>query len=432
MEETPAEEALILLRSRLCDPHAVFSLLSASSDSNYSKLKFIISSSIAEACNNSVLLLGPRGCGKTAVLQLVLNNLLAEYPDMISVCWAEVSASNLLQIRLNGLLHSDDNCALKEIARQLCAEHQLLFSKMASFDDNTQFVIGMLRECGLAHKTIVFILDEFDLFAQGKQRLLYSLLDAMQSVTSQAVVIGISCKLDADQLLEKRVRSRLSHRKLLFCPPSIDEMDRLLECVLSLPENSSLPQSYVVEYNNELRILADKKFKDTMTTLLSSDSTVDQILRFLFLSVSTMDMKRGILSVENFNMAVVKLNRQPKLEFLKDCSVLELYILVCMKRLEVKEQNSYNFNSVMKEYKAIHDSFQTPDYYARKVCLRAFQHLIQCELICFMDNRGYNQSIEYRPVKILISSYELHQGLKLNQKCPSILQKLMDQTGKKS
>ena len=24
----------------------------------------------------------------------------------------------------------------------------------------------MLRECGLAHKTIVFVLDEFDLFAQ--------------------------------------------------------------------------------------------------------------------------------------------------------------------------------------------------------------------------------------------------------------------------
>lgn len=30
---------------------------------------------------------------------------------------------------------------------------------------------------------------------QGKQRLLYSLLDAMQSLTSQAVVIGVSCRL---------------------------------------------------------------------------------------------------------------------------------------------------------------------------------------------------------------------------------------------
>lgn len=30
---------------------------------------------------------------------------------------------------------------------------------------------------------------------QGKQRLLYSLLDALQTLTSQAVVIGVSCRL---------------------------------------------------------------------------------------------------------------------------------------------------------------------------------------------------------------------------------------------
>ncbi|KAK9676281.1 hypothetical protein RND81_11G066500 [Saponaria officinalis] len=416
-----AAEALTFLRSRLCDPLFVFSLLSLPSDSNYSKLKFIISGSVTEACNNSVLLLGPRGCGKTAVLELVLKDLLKEYPDMISV------------IKLNGLLHSDDNCAIKEIARQLCTDHQLMFSKMASFDDNTQFMIAMLRECGLAHKTIVFVLDEFDLFAQGKQRLLYSLLDAMQSVTSQAVVIGISCRLDADQLLEKRVRSRFSHRKLLFCPPSKEELERLLEYVLTLPESSGLPQSYVLQYNNELhKILADKKVKDTINTLVDSDSTVYQLMRFLFLAVSSMNLKTGLLTTESLTKAFVSLNRQPKLEFLKDCSVLELYILVCMKRLETREQNSYNFNAVMKEYKAIHDSFQTHDYYARSVCLRGFEHLIQYELICYTDSRGHNQSIEFRPVKLLIAPYELQQGLKLNENCPSILQKLMDQTGKRS
>ncbi|RRT58942.1 hypothetical protein B296_00040196 [Ensete ventricosum] len=38
---------------------------------------------------------------------------------------------------------------------------------------------------------------QFNLFLhmQGKQRLLYSLLDAMQALTSQAVVIGVSCRL---------------------------------------------------------------------------------------------------------------------------------------------------------------------------------------------------------------------------------------------
>nr|GMD18491.1 origin of replication complex subunit 4 [Ipomoea batatas] len=212
--DNPAEQAVVLLRTRICNPNFIFTLFSDSPDSNYSKLKYIVSSSVTEACNNSVLLLGPRGCGKNAVLELVLEALLKEFPDMISV------------IKLNGLLHSDDNCALKEITRQLCSEHQLVFSKMASFDDNSQFLIAMLRECGLAHKTVIFVLDEFDLFTQGKQRLLYSLLDAMQSVTSQAVVIGVSCRLDADQLLEKRVRSRFSHRKLIFLPPSREDLER--------------------------------------------------------------------------------------------------------------------------------------------------------------------------------------------------------------
>ncbi|KAJ0094981.1 hypothetical protein Patl1_15205 [Pistacia atlantica] len=410
-----SQKALNLLRNRLCNPNFIFKPLSDSPDSNYSKLKFLVSSSVTEACNNSILLLGPRGSGKIAVLELVLGDLLLEYPDTLSV------------IMLNGLLHSDDNCAIKEIARQLCMEHNLMFSKMASFDDNSQFMIAMLRECGLAHKTIIFVLKEFDLFAQGKQRLLYSLLDAMQSVTSQAVVIGVSCRLDADQLLEKRVRSRFSHRKLLFLPPCKEELQRLLEHILSLPMDSSLPRDYAVEFNGKIKnILADERFKEIINTYLNSDSTVNHLLRFLFQAVSYMDLESGFLSLENFKTALPNFQRQPKLESIKDCSILELYILVCMKRLEVKEQNSYNFNSVMKEYKSIHDSFKTSDYYARSVCLRAFEHLLQRELICFTDNRGYSHLVEFRPVKLLISYVELHHGLKSYRSCPAILLKLME------
>ncbi|XP_062109449.1 origin of replication complex subunit 4 [Humulus lupulus] len=409
-----AERALSFLRGRLCDPSFIFSSFSNSTDSNYSKLKFIVSSSVTEACNNSILLLGPRGSGKVAVLELVIKDLLLEFPDMITV------------IKLSGLLHSDDNCAFKEIARQLCVENQLMFSKMASFDDNSQFMLAMLRECGLAHKTIIFILDEFDLFAQGKQRLLYSLLDAMQSVSSQAVVIGISCRLDADQLLEKRVRSRFSHRKLLFLPSSKEEWHRLLEHILLLPTESTLPQNYIAEFNEKLQnILTDDRFNEIINTCMNTDSTVNHLLKFLFRAVSNMDLATGFLSLENFKTAFSTIQRQPKLECIKDCSILELYILVCMRRMEIKEQNSYNFNSIMKEYKNVHDSCQTSDYYAQNVCLRAFEHLLRRELISFADNRGNNQSIEFRPVKLLVSSHVLQQALLSNRSSPAILLKLL-------
>ncbi|KAK1351285.1 Origin of replication complex subunit 4 [Heracleum sosnowskyi] len=413
--DKPAEKALILHRTRLSSPNFIFTHFSNSPDTNYSKLKFIISSSITEACNNSILLLGPRGCGKAAVLELVLDDLLKEYPDMITA------------IKLNGLLHSDDKCALKEIARQLCAEHQLSFSKVASFDDNNQFMIDILRECGLAHKTVIFVLDEFDLFAQGKQRLLYSLLDAMQSVSSQAVVVGISCRLDADQLLEKRVRSRFSHRKLLFLPPSKEDLPGLIKHMLLLPTDSSIPDDYTTEFNARLlKLLEDGRCKGIIDTLSTSDSTFNHLIRFLFIAVCHMDLKSGFLTLENFKAALTGVQRQPKLECLKDCSVLELYILVCMMRLELREQESYNFNTIMKEYSSIRDSFQTCDYYARNVCLRAFEHLLQRELISLVDSRGHTQSLEFHPVKLLISAHELHLGLKSNRCCPAILQKIID------
>lgn len=413
VSDNAAEKALNLIRSRLCNPNFIFRPLCDSPDSNYSKLKFIVSSSVTEACNNSVLLLGPRGSGKVAVLDLVLEDLLLEYPDMITL------------IRLNGLLHSDDNSAVKEIARQLCVEHQLLFSKMASFDDNSEFMIAMLRECGLAHKTIVFVLDEFDLFTQGKQRLLYALLDAMQSVTSQAVVIGVSCRLDADQLLEKRVKSRFSHRKLLFLPPSEEDIYRLLDHVLSLPVDSSLPQDYAIEFNAKLHsMFSDERFRQVINSYMNFSPTVRHLVKFLFRAASDMDLKLGYLSFENFKSAISSLQRQPKMECLRDCSILEVYILVCMKRLEVKEQNSYSFSAVMKEYKSIHDSFQTSDYYSQDVCLRAFDHVLQRGLVCFADGRGRIQSTEFRPVKLLISFAEISQGLKAHHSCPAFLQKL--------
>ncbi|MCL7034813.1 hypothetical protein MKW94_015111, partial [Papaver nudicaule] len=314
----------------------VFSAFSDKPDSNYSKLKFILSCSVTESCNNSVLLLGPRGCGKIS--------LQTEHPETISV------------VRLSGILHSDDNYALKEIARQLCLEHDLEFSKMASSDDNSQFMIAMLQKCGLDHRTLIFVLDEFDLFTQGKQRLLYCLLDAMQSVMSQAVVVGSSCRLVSVNLLY-----------LIFV--TYLKIKILLEHTLSLPADSSFPRDFVVKFNEEIHnILPDQRFKVILTKLSDADSSVNSLLSFLIRAISCMDTKTGFLSVKNFETASKSIQRQPKLEILQGCSILELYLLMCMKKLEATEQNSYNFNSVMKEYKEIQEAIKTSDNYERDRC----------------------------------------------------------------
>ncbi|KAF9602447.1 hypothetical protein IFM89_027576 [Coptis chinensis] len=254
----------------------------------------------------------------------------------------------------------------------------------------------------------------------GKQRLLYSLLDAMQSVTSQAVVIGVSCRL-IDQACIGFTR-RLNFSSWLC---GYIQRKASSELVPAYIPQFLIATSLSLCLDIIQSICGDERFVEILDTLSDADSSVHHLLNFLFLGVCNMNLEYGFLSVENFKTALLSIQRPYKLEILQGCSVLELYILACMKRLEDKEQNSNNFNSVMIEYKDIHDSYRISDYYARNVFLRAFEHLLQRELISFTDNRGQNQSIEFRPVKLLISSQELHQGLKSYRSCPALLQKLM-------
>ncbi|MCO5611933.1 hypothetical protein L7F22_066192 [Adiantum nelumboides] len=405
-----ARRVISLLRSRLCGRSEP--LLLPEAQENERKLYELLSETVRNASNNSILLLGPRGCGKSLVLNRVMVEIQHEYPERVSV------------VRLSGLLHTDDYSALREIAKQLCIEHQLVFSKAASFVDNSQFLATMLRECALSHKSVVFILDDFDLFAQmSKQKLLYNLLNIMQSREAQAVVIGVSCRLDADQLLEKRVRSRFSHRKILFNPPLADDLQRLLPQLLSLPIDSNIiDTNYAEEFNSSTQdLFKSKDMKNILNSITNVDLSPRHMLNFLFSAVCAMDLKYGLLSLSNFKQACVSLRRQTKLEALRDASVLELYLLVSMKRLEGKERETYNFTTVFKEYKSLHDSHSTCDLYPQEVCHRAFENLLDRQLIMIADGRRSIIGIEFCPVKLLVSSYELEEGLKSSPVCPAIL-----------
>ncbi len=63
--------------------------------------------------SNSALLIGMRGSGKTRTLRRVLDKLQERNENGFHTVW------------LNGLIHSDDKSALKEIMRQLAAERNV-------------------------------------------------------------------------------------------------------------------------------------------------------------------------------------------------------------------------------------------------------------------------------------------------------------------
>lgn len=66
----------------------------------------------------------------------------------------------------------------------------------------------------------MFVLDEFDLFASHpRQTLLYNLFDIAQARKAPVAVVGVATRINVVDFLEKRVKSRFSHRQVFVSLP---------------------------------------------------------------------------------------------------------------------------------------------------------------------------------------------------------------------
>jgi len=168
--------------------------------------------------NTSMLLVGFRGCGKSLALRTALGRIV----DPVQVVY------------LKGSVLGDDAAALQDIARQLQPAEFHANIVLRSFQENLKFLVDALRHGALGGQPILFVLDDFEFFARGKQTLLYNLLDLTQSSDAAIVVLGMSSNLTVIEELEKRVKSRFSQRQIFFPRPSHETATRMLEVALSL------------------------------------------------------------------------------------------------------------------------------------------------------------------------------------------------------
>ena len=243
-EDTPAVtdiKSLVLARlTSTSPPSSPASHLST----QYSTLHSLLTSTIASGESNSLLLLGSRGSGKSMLIDTALADLSSQHKDDFHV------------VRLNGFFQTDDRLALREIWRQLGREREGLgevdenetTEVSGSYADTMASLLSLLshpdefdvdpnamdldppENANKASKSVVIILDEFDLFTlHPRQTLLYNLFDIAQSKKAPIAVIGCSTRMDVVECLEKRVKSRFSHRWIHV--PSIKTVEGMKEAV---------------------------------------------------------------------------------------------------------------------------------------------------------------------------------------------------------
>ncbi|KAL6755628.1 hypothetical protein V8C86DRAFT_3137545 [Haematococcus lacustris] len=188
---------------------------------------------VRDATSTSLLVMGQPGVGKTLAVERAVAAVCAHHN--------QPGERALGVVRLNGGLHCEERSAFQEIARQLCGEFNQLFSSKASYDENLAFLRAMLASLHTHMKSVVFLLDGFEAFARarGKQQLLYNLFDVLQHSKVQAAVIGITCAQDVMEGMEKRVKSRFSHRKIVITCPAHFEVPAIQQGSQSGPVNST-------------------------------------------------------------------------------------------------------------------------------------------------------------------------------------------------
>ncbi|GJJ70670.1 origin recognition complex subunit 4 [Entomortierella parvispora] len=463
---TRAKEAILGRLSERSIPTSLVGL-----QEEYGKVVGLMRRTITMGESNSCLILGPRGTGKTMLVRHALKELQSEFSlshsiaDLDSKMEVEGDKKEFMIIRLNGLVQTDDRMALKEIMRQLSREGEAeMDGTNTTFSDSLPSLLTFLKAGTRAQYPIIFILDEFDLFAQHtKQSLLYNLFDVAQSAEWPIAVVGLSCRMDALELLEKRVKSRFSHRQYYTFPMStFKEYVEICQNAIRLSpsdfnatpstmDNDDLnmeidndTRNFITEFNRRVEALfEDEGFSDVVQQLYDFMKDVRGLYRLCFQPVSALSVSHPYLQPSQFYDSRLQQCVDNKTELLKGVSLLELCLLIAIKHLVGREIITFNFEMVYDEYKEFMDmaiargtssssigissggamlssESTTLRLYKKAVALKAFEHLVNSELLRPADSGGKGPK-EYRMMRVMLDTSQISDVVKKHRDCPHLV-----------
>ncbi|GAA5959511.1 hypothetical protein JCM21900_004525 [Sporobolomyces salmonicolor] len=376
---------------------------------------------VTRGMGNAVVMLGPRGVGKTMLVDRTLRILSYIHGD----------AHDFITVKLSGLVHTTDRLALRSIAMQL---RQQGFSSAGASDEdcdegdyssNSATMTTLLRllepssttntsapstssaSASLA-KPIIIIVDEFDLFAlHPRQSFLYCLLDIVQGNRRRGGVgvVGVSARVDCLSLLEKRVRSRCQSHVLQMMLPStftafVETGKRLMRAdqrAWKLVKGEEAGE-WAAKWNDEVeRFWKQKKVGEYMDRLWKAHGNVPTELRSTlshFFYRLDFAMRTGEetdashvpkLSLDLLKPQEAADERDP---VLKHLSMLELTVLVACKHLSAStldRQAGFNLEMAYDQYLQHVRRSSTTGFglksYGREAFCGAFDSLRTAELL---------------------------------------------------
>ncbi|KIN08212.1 hypothetical protein OIDMADRAFT_100073 [Oidiodendron maius Zn] len=375
-------------------------------DEAMQKVHQVVEQTVLAGEGNSMLVIGARGTGKTTLVESVIRDISSEHREKFHV------------IRLNGFIHTDDKIALREIWRQLGREMEVEddVAGRANAADTLASLLALLSHpselsedrADETTKSVIFILDEFDLFtSHARQALLYNLFDIAQSRKAPILVLGLTTRVDVVESLEKRVKSRFSHRYVhLSMPRSLPAFweickDGLVTDAEELASagfgSNDTGQQQCLSYWLSMieNLYNDSTFKHHLQSHFYRTKSVPTVLTSCILPIANLSLKRLPLTGPSFTNNMTLSAPDSKLHILQGLSELELALLIAAARLDIiLDTDTCNFSMAYDEYSSLtsRHKIQTSStgmaalgssakIWGREIALGAWERLVDYELL---------------------------------------------------
>ncbi|KAF1813553.1 hypothetical protein P152DRAFT_481628 [Eremomyces bilateralis CBS 781.70] len=334
-------------------------------EDSYGKVYQLLEQTVSAGESNTLMITGPRGSGKSAIVHESIKSLQKDHGDSFFV------------VHLDGFIHTDDKIALREIWKQLGREMSIEDDDVGkSYSDILAKLLALLesqgasQDAGEVSKSVIFVIDEFELFAShGRQTLLYNLFDIAQARKAPIAVLGLTTRINVVESLEKRVKSRFSHRYVhVFPATSFTQFKDRCKSGLLLHQAEMLFQAKAGISETEQGAVSLSEWNAIVTELFEDESflssyvyptfyrtkKVQEVWSGLLLPITTLQDLSSTTAVQEhllLHSADVLSFPDSKLGALRQLSELQLALLICAARLDIiLDTDTCNFNMAYDEY----------------------------------------------------------------------------------
>lgn len=245
----------------------------------------------------------------------------------------------------------------------------------SSMSNTTSSILSLLASSASSStdtsgRPLIITLDSFDLLtARPRQALLYCLLDAVQSGTYRPglAIVGMTRRVDTTDLLEKRVKSRFSHRIVQCYPPAKEEdWKQLVRKTLTVGLDTLAVQAEEDDVDDTMsdgqafadawiqatdQLLDDPRVPSFLSSITDLSRDVQVLFEILYLPILELSPScPHFVTLERLvQSSTSTLYSDGTLSILYDLPTLPFLFLIASKHLQTRDRSVFNFEVALDE-----------------------------------------------------------------------------------